>query len=308
MPVDEYFTKMFRGLEEATAPGATDEEKGALGQAFMREYTGDALAWDTTGIAVEDTAIEGPHGPIPLRLYRPEGPLNGAVLWCHGGGFRYGDLDMHEGHVVSIELARRAGVAVASVDYRLAEGPVKYPVPIDDVHAAWEWWCGRHADDGPIGLGGASAGAALALSTALRTRDTGGRAADVLLLAYPFTHYPNPALSPAMSVEMAPLPFRFEPEGVEEMVRNYVGRISDVPADALPGAARLDGLPRTRIVVSEYDDLRASADLLERQLREVGVPVESYLSLGMTHGHLNHSPEVAEVARSLDFFAEGLRA
>jgi hypothetical protein len=36
--------------------------------------------------------------------------------------------------------------------------------------------------------------------------------------------------------------------------------------------------------------------------------VESYLSLGMTHGHLNHSPEVAEVARSLDFFAEGLRA
>lgn len=308
MPVDEYFTKMFRGLEEATAPGATDEEKGALGQAFMREYTGDALAWDTTGIAVEDTAIDGPHGPIPLRLYRPEGPLNGAVLWCHGGGFRYGDLDMHEGHVVSIELARRAGVAVASVDYRLAEGPVKYPVPIDDVHAAWEWWCGRHADDGPIGLGGASAGAALALSTALRTRDTGGRAADVLLLAYPFTHYPNPALSPAMSVEMAPLPFRFEPEGVEEMVRNYVGRISDVPADALPGAARLDGLPRTRIVVSEYDDLRASADLLERQLREVGVPVESYLSLGMTHGHLNHSPEVAEVARSLDFFAEGLRA
>ncbi|MEV3936683.1 alpha/beta hydrolase [Glycomyces sp. NPDC049804] len=308
MPVDEYFTKMFRGLEEATAPGATDEEKDALAQAFMSEYIGDALAWDTTGITVEDIAIDGPHGPIPLRLYRPEGAIDGAVLWCHGGGFRYGDLDMHEGHVVSIELARRAGVAVASVDYRLAEGEVKYPVPIDDVHAAWEWWCGEHADSGPLGLGGASAGAALALSTALRTRDTGGRAADVLLLAYPFTHYPNPALSPAMSAEMAPLPFRFEAEGVEAMVRNYVGRISDVPADALPGAARLDGLPRTRIVVSEYDDLRASADLLERQLREVGVPVESYLSLGMTHGHLNHSPEVAEVARSLDFFAEGLRA
>jgi acetyl esterase/lipase len=142
----------------------------------------------------------------------------------------------------------------------------------------------------------------------LRTRDTGGRAADALLLAYPFAHYPNPSLSPAMSAEMAAVPFRFETENIEGMVRNYVGRISDVPADALPGAARLDGLPRTLIVASEYDDLRASADLLERQLSEVGVPVESYLSLGMTHGHLNHSPEVAEVARSLDFFAEGLRA
>lgn len=307
MPVDEYFTAMFRGLEAATAQGDTDEEKDALGQAFMREYTGEAIAWDATGVAVEDTAIDGPHGSIPLRLYRPEGTVGGAVLWCHGGGFRWGDLDMREAHAVSIELARRAGVAVASVDYRLADDTVKYPVPIDDVHAAWNWWCNQPLPEGaPIALGGASAGAALALATALRTRDTGGRPADVLLLAYPFAHYPNPSLSPAMNAEMAAVPFRFEPESVEGMVRNYVGRISDVPPDALPGAARLDGLPRTRIVVSEYDDLRASAELLERQLREVGVPVESYLALGMTHGHLNHSPELAEVAQSLDFFAKGL--
>lgn len=304
MPVDEYFTRMFRGLEAATASGGTDDEKGALAQEFMRDYIGDALAWDPTGIDVEDTAIEGSHGPIPLRLYRPEGEITGAVLWCHGGGFRHGDLDMFEGHVVSIELARRAGVAVASVDYRLADGTVKYPVPIDDVHAAWNWWCEQHAAATPIALGGASAGAALALATALRTRDTGGRPADALLLAYPFAHYPNPSLSPAMNAEMAAVPFRFEPEGVEDMVRNYVGRISDVPPNALPGAARLDGLPRTRIVVSEYDDLRASADLLERQLREVGVPVESYLALGMTHGHLNHSPDLAQVAQSLDFLAK----
>jgi acetyl esterase/lipase len=274
---------------------------------FLREYVGDALAWDTTGITVEDTVIDGPHGPIPLRLYRPEGPVTGAVLWAHGGGFRHGDLDMFEGHVVSIELARRAGVAVASVDYRLADGVVRYPVPIDDVHAAWNWWCAQPLPEGaPIAIGGASAGAALALSTALRTRDTGGRPADAILLAYPFTHYPNPALGPAMSVEMNALPFRFTPEGVEDMVRNYVGRISDVPPDALPGAARLDGLPRTRILLSEYDDLRASGEMLERQLREVDVPVESYLARGMTHGHLNHPPTVAEVAQSLDFLAKGL--
>lgn len=308
MPVDEYFTEMTRGLEAATAVGETDDERGALAHAFLQEYIGDALAWDATGVTVEDTAIDGPHGPIPLRLYRPEGGATGALLWCHGGGFRHGDLDMHEAHVVSIELARRAGVAVASVDYRLADGTTKYPVPIDDVHAAWNWWCEQPLPEGAsIALGGASAGAALALSTALRTRDTGGRPADAILLAYPFTHYPNPALSPAMSVEMNALPFRFEPEGVEEMVRNYVGRISDVPPDALPGAARLDGLPPTRIVISEYDDLRASAELLERQFREVGVPVESYLALGMTHGHLSHSPALAEVGHSLDFFVKGLQ-
>jgi acetyl esterase len=309
VPVDEYFTKMFRGIETASAHGETDEEKAGLGWAFADAYSKKALAdWDATGVAIENITIDGPHGPIPVRLYRPEGPLNGAVLWCHGGGFRHGDLDMFEGHGVSVELARRAGVAVASVDYRLADDHVKYPVPIDDVHAAWNWWTDNAGTEGPIGLGGASAGAALALSTALRTRDTGGRAADVLLLAYPFTHYPNPCLSPALSAEMAAVPFRFEAEGVDEMVRNYVGRISDVPRDALPGAARLDGLPRTLIVVSEYDDLRASADLLERQLNEVGVEVESYLAKGMTHGHLNHSSAITEVANSLDFFAKGLHA
>jgi acetyl esterase len=309
LPIDEYFTTMFRGLEKATAPGETEAAKDALAQAYMREYIGDALAWDATGIAVEDTEIEGSHGPIPLRLYRPEGMITGSVLWCHGGGFRHGDLDMFEAHGVSIELARRAGVAVASVDYRLADGTVKYPVPSDDVLAAWDWWCEQPLPEGaPIGLGGASAGAALALTTALRTRDLGGRPADVLLLAYPFAHYPNPALSPALTAEMAAVPFRFEPEGVEDMVRNYVGRISDVPPNALPGAARLDGLPPVRLVVSEYDDLRASADLLERQLREVGVPVESYLAEGMTHGHLNHSVNLPEVARSLDFFVKGLHA
>jgi acetyl esterase/lipase len=307
LPVDEYFTEMIRGVEAAAAPGGTDEERQALGQAFMREYVGDALAWDTTGVAVEDTVIDGPHGPIPLRLYRPEGPWTGAVLWAHGGGFRHGDLDMFEGHVVSVELARRAGVAVASVDYRLADGAVRYPVPIDDVHAAWNWWCAQPLPEGaPVAIGGASAGAALALATALRARDEGDRPADAILLAYPFSHYPNPALSPELSAEMAALPFRFHPESVEDMVRNYVGRISDVPPDALPGAARLDGLPRTRILVSEYDDLRASGELLERQLREVGVPVESYVARGMTHGHLNHSPKLPEVATSIDFLAKGV--
>jgi acetyl esterase len=307
VPVDEYFTEMFRGMEAARAAARSDEEGEALAQAYLREYRSDTEQWDATGIDTEDVAIDGPHGPIPLRVYRPESPAAGALLWAHGGGFRRGDLDMPEGHIVSLELARRASVVVVSVDYRLADGIVKYPVPIDDVAAAWTWLCGRDLPEGgPVAMGGASAGAALALAAALRARDTGPRLPDALLLAYPFAHYPNPALDPALSAEMAGLP-RFEPEGVEDMVRNYVGRIGDVPADALPGAARLDGLPRTFLLAAEYDDLRASAELLERQLREVGVPVEPYLARGMTHGHLNHSPKIAEVDRSLDFFANALR-
>lgn len=307
MPVDAYFTEMFRGLAAAAAEGGTEAAIEARKQAFLLELQGDPKQWDATGVAIEAAAVEGPHGPVPVRVYRPEDASGGAILWAHGGGFLAGDLDMYEGHVVSIELARRARAAVASVDYRLAVDGVRYPVPIDDVHAAWNWWCAQaHPTGAPIAIGGASAGAALVLASALRSRDAGTRAPDALLLAYPFAHYPNPAPTPGQSAAMAAVPHRFEPEDIEGMVRNYVGRISDVPRDALPGAARLDGLPRTAILASEYDDLRASADLLTRQLREVDVPVTSYLARGMTHGHLNHAPTVPEVSASLDFLAKHL--
>ena len=91
------------------------------------------------------------------------------------------------------------------------------------------------------------------------------------------------------------------------MVRNYVGRLTDIPPDAFPGSGDLTGLPATAIVVSEFDDLRSSAELLERQLSESGVAVTSLLAAGMPHGHLNRGPGLAEVSRSLDFFAEVLR-
>ena len=108
---------------------------------------------------------------------------------------------------------------------------------------------------------------------------------------------------------MATLPAgaRFPPSEIELMVANYVGRITDIPPLALPGAARLDRLPPTHILISEYDDLRSSAELLERQLSSVGVPVLTYLATGMAHGHLNRGPVLDEVVASLDFFAAALR-
>jgi acetyl esterase/lipase len=90
-------------------------------------------------------------------------------------------------------------------------------------------------------------------------------------------------------------------------VRNYVGRLTALPPDALPGAAVLDGLAPTTLVLAEYDDLRASGDLLTRQLEECGVPVRAYRAAGMLHGHLNRSASLEEVDRSLDFFAATLR-
>ncbi|MEU4240399.1 alpha/beta hydrolase fold domain-containing protein [Actinoplanes sp. NPDC026619] len=257
------------------------------------------------GVVIGEISIPGPHGPISLRTYRPDRRPAAALLWAHGGGFRHGTLDMPEADWVSATLAA-AGAYVVSVDYRLAVGGVRYPVPLDDVHAAWLWLVAAVDLPARRAIGGASAGAALALAAALRARDAGLPVPDALLLAYPFTHFPNPAADAELAASLsASLPpgARFTAAGVEDMVRNYVGRITDLPPDALPGAARLTGLPPVHLVLSEYDDLRTSGELLARQLASCDVAVSCYLARGMPHGHLN---QPAGETGSLAFFASAL--
>src|SRR5262245_22639607 len=62
-------------------------------------------------VRVEDRAIDGPGGPIGIRIYwPPTGPDDRTppvTVFCHGGGFVMGDLDTHDGtcrqHAVGAE-------------------------------------------------------------------------------------------------------------------------------------------------------------------------------------------------------------
>lgn len=265
-------------------------------------------------VHVEDLAVDGPHGPVAVRLYRPAGrPASGAgLVWAHGGGFAYGDLDMGEAHVVSAELAARHGVVVASVGYRLATPGAGYPVPLDDVHAAWCWSVDAAPSLGVtrLGIGGASAGAALTAGTAVRVRDAGTRAPDALLLAYPTLHFPNPSLPDEQvdDLRRVPAAIRFLPGAVLDMTRTYLGRLSGLPAEAMPGNGDVAGLPPTSVVLSEVDDLRPSGETFLLQLQDAGVPTRAMVAAGMLHGHLDIPPVpgLPAVGESIDFLAAGL--
>ena len=69
-------------------------------------------------VTTEERALEGPHGPLRVRLYRPAKATGPGLLWLHGGGFSGGDLDMPEADWVSRSFAEhgifRLGDAVAS--------------------------------------------------------------------------------------------------------------------------------------------------------------------------------------------------
>lgn len=311
MPIDPHILQrlaLVQGIR--TRDELADPEPAARFQAYMA----DPAPYQVPDLIIEDRAVGGPHGPIPLRVYRRRdltdpGP---GLLWVHGGGFRSGTLDWAEAHVVSAELAARSGAVVVSVDYRLANDGVTYPMPLDDVVAAWHWMVGATAelaaDPSRLAIGGASAGGNLAVATCIRLRDAAEPLPVAALLAYPVVHFPVPALADAVVAELGPVPdfLRFFAETNEEMFTNYVGRATDYPGYVTPGHLDLAGLPPTSIVVCEYDDLRPSGELLGRQLEASQIPTTVQLAPGMLHGHLNRTPALPEVDRSLQFFADAL--
>lgn len=304
MSIDPYFADKISLLDGVTGWHMDDPEVVAKIGAF---FAGDP--WQQPAeVTISDDSVPGPAGAVPIRVYHPATESAPPLVWLHGGGFVAGDLDSPEAHMVAGELASRAGCTVYSVAYRLSGGDVRYPEPVDDVEAVWDWLTRVPHALGAPAIGGASAGAAIAVSTALRLRDGHAIGPRALLLAYPFVHFPTPATSFEIGDELALVPrlLRFTPTSIEDMVRAYVGRLTDLPREALPGAADLSGLPSTAVLISELDDLGPSGDLLVRQLEEIGVPVQKYIARGVPHGHLNWPPSVGEVERSLDFLAAAL--
>jgi len=85
---------------------------------------------------IENFAIPGPAGDIPVRAYAPVaagGDALPALIYFHGGGFVVGDLDTHDG--LCRLLVSEGGFRVIAVRYRLAPEH-KWPAPLDDAFAA----------------------------------------------------------------------------------------------------------------------------------------------------------------------------
>lgn len=118
------------------------------------------------------------HAGLPARWVVPENDTGtDAVLHVHGGGWALCSAQTHEG--ASRRLANACGCPVLTVDYRLApEHP--YPSGLEDLLRAW----GARDASRRWSLAGDSAGANLALATALRLVAAGDALPATLLLFY----------------------------------------------------------------------------------------------------------------------------
>jgi acetyl esterase/lipase len=123
--------------------------------------------------------------PLELDLYLPASSSTAppapapVVVFLHGGGWRLGSRHTagpayRGADPTPFEVVAQAGIAVASVDYRLS-GEAVWPAQLHDAKAAVRWLRSRAAelgvDPGRIGAWGESAGGHLAELLGLTSED-----------------------------------------------------------------------------------------------------------------------------------------
>lgn len=296
-PIDPIFVSQF-GWADDLDPASlmTDPEAAAKAVASYIDNPDYRFA----DVETRDVLIDGPLGEksLPIRLYgRSATADSSALVWAHGGGFVAGGLDDNEADGVSRELSARAGVPVVSVGYHLADGTIGYPTLHREVGAAFAW---LRANAGELGvdpesivLGGASAGANLALAAALEARDEGRAAPSGLVLVYPALHVAPPEGIDAPDLTGVPNLLRIPAPLLAYMFQAYVGSYEGAATYAAPGSFDdVRGLPEVLVLAAEFDDLRPSAVAFSHAAQAAGVEVREILVEGAAHGYLAMTPDV----------------
>jgi len=251
------------------------------------------------GVTVVDRTVAGPAGQLPVRIYRPASAAAdaklAALVYAHGGGWVFGNLDSHD--VLCAQLALEAGIAVFAIDYRLAP-EARFPGAFDDVVAGLKWVAANGPsvgiDPARLAVGGDSAGGNLAAAVSIWARDNGGPKLHLQLLAYPVTD----AVARAESYRRYEDGYGLNAATMEWFFDHYTPdrdargdwRVSPLRATSLAG------LPPALVVTAGYDPLRDEGRAYAFRLQQEGTLADLVEFGGMLHGFLS-SPMLLHGAR-----------
>jgi acetyl esterase/lipase len=257
-----------------------------------------------------DRTVPGPPGAgeVPVRMIVPD-EVGGVYLHIHGGGWTLGAADQQD--ALLDLLATRLGVAVVSVDYRLApEHP--YPAGPDDCEAVATWLIEHgHEELGSdrLLIGGESAGAHLGAVTLLRLRDR-HRAADRFLAANLVFGMYDFGLTPSVRrwgernlVLSTPI--------IEWFAACFLGGMAPEDRqrpDVSPLHADLAGLPPALFTVGELDPLLDDSLFMASRWHMAGNGAELVVCPESIHGFVAFPHDIAtlSLARQAGFLERHL--
>lgn len=244
--------------------------------------------------AAQTRTIPGPAGDITLRMFLPASP-KGVYFHIHGGGWVIGSADGQDAPLESI--AQNAGLAVVSVEYRLApEHP--YPAGPDDCEAAALWLINNAKQEfgtDRLFIGGESAGGHLAAVTVLRMRDrhdyTGFAGANLVFGVFDLGMTPSAA-------NWGDKPLIINTPVMEWFIGHFGvdGKTRD--PDVSPLHADLSGLPPALFTVGTQDPLRDDSLFMYARWIGAGNSAELAVYPGGAHGFTAFPTAMGAAARS----------
>ena len=244
-------------------------------------------------VKVYDQFIQNSDGTkLRLRIYDPIVRTRNApgILWIHGGGFIMGTPEESEERYLRFALELAA--VVIAVDYRLApEHP--YPAAIQDCYSALNWLfenaptLGVNRDK--FAVVGASAGAGLAASLSIMTRDKKGPKIAFQMLLYPMLDDRGITESSNMTLDD-----RLWTKKLDKIAWNhYIGHVKEEDRNSYMAPAReknLSALPPTYSFIGELDIFLDDTIIFVQRLLQAGVPTEFHIYPGCIHAFESFIP------------------
>ncbi|MFF9113214.1 alpha/beta hydrolase [Streptomyces sp. NPDC014805] len=244
---------------------------------------------DLAGIAALSVTISGAPQPV------------GTALYFHGGAFALGSANSSLGLVT--QIARRSGLRVVTVDYRLAP---EHPAPAAATDAAT---CHEALLDSGVGADelivigeSAGGGVALRLLTSLVAGNRPVPAGAVLLSPWVDLTLAGDSMTARASVDVA-----VNREALARRVLDYAGEGAAAAREHSPLFDDLHGLPSTLVQVGTHETLLDDSIRLASRLAAADVSVILDITAEVPHVFQGFAPILEEGALALDRVGQFVR-